>query len=119
MMKKILCIFPMLMLVMAACGCANEQTAVKTIEENKRLVQKFIEDHIPEMSIVQSEATYLVWIDCQSITKSSREFCERLKTKFGVYLASGDSYGKCGDVFLRMHIACSKQQLLQGLERRS
>ena len=39
--------------------------------ENKKIVYEFIEKEIPDLKVLKSEATYLMWLDCSEITKNS------------------------------------------------
>jgi bifunctional pyridoxal-dependent enzyme with beta-cystathionase and maltose regulon repressor activities len=35
----------------------------------------------------------------------------------GLYLSAGRQYGKCGEAFMRMNVACTRETLLDGMER--
>ena len=35
------------------------------LAENRKTVRKFLNDEIPEMSLVPAHATYLLWLDCR------------------------------------------------------
>jgi len=86
------------------------------IYQNKLTVAEYIEKYIPEIRLVPSEATYLLWLDCRAAGKSSRELAEGIRSLTGLWLTAGDVYGN-GDGFLRMNIACPKALLADGLER--
>ena len=59
------------------------------IEENKKYVTDFIAREIPQMKVVPSEATYLMWLDCQAYTKDSNKLYAFIRKESGLYLASG------------------------------
>ena len=69
------------------------------IEENKKYVTDFIAREIPQMKVVPSEATYLMWLDCQAYTKDSNKLYAFIRKESGLYLASGREYGTNGDSF--------------------
>ena len=67
--------------------------------------------------LVPSEATYLLWIDCRSLTDHAEELSEHIRKKTGLYLCAGTEYGKAGEGFLRMNIACPRTTVMEGLRR--
>lgn len=85
--------------------------------ENKQTAREFIKSELPDLHLVSSEATYLLWIDCRKITKDSEKLAVFLRKKTGLYLSAGKQYGKTGEGFLRMNIACRKEVLKDGLQR--
>lgn len=85
--------------------------------ENKRVLKEFIENEIPQIKYVDSDATYLAWIDLGCITNDSSEFCKFLQEKTGLILNSGSSYGPNGKTFVRMNLATSRIRVLDGLNR--
>lgn len=89
----------------------------KYIFDNKKLVEEFLDKELPLVKLTKSRATYLLWLDCNDITSSSNELCDYIKENYGVMLASGQSYGKSGNGFLRMNIACPREVLREGLDR--
>lgn len=86
------------------------------LQENKTCVQTFLEREVPQLSLVPSEATYLLWIDCSALENPAK-FHHFLRKETGLYLSAGAAYGKSGENFLRMNIACPKATLEEGLKR--
>lgn len=87
------------------------------IEENKQLALKYINENIPQLSVVTSSATYLLWIDCSKVTTNSVDLVKDIRNKTGLYLSDGLEYGENGKTFIRMNLACPKERLLDGLNR--
>ena len=85
--------------------------------ENKQTARTFLETQLPKLHLVPSEATYLLWIDCKELTEHAKELGRFLREKTGLYLSEGSQYGKTGETFLRMNIACQRAVLEDGLER--
>jgi len=87
------------------------------VEENKRRVCTFISAELPQLHVVPSEATYLLWIDCSAITTDSVELTEFLRRETGLYLSEGAEYGENGRRFVRMNLACPASLVEDGLAR--
>jgi cystathionine beta-lyase len=85
--------------------------------ENKKIVQSFLQAELPQVMLVPSQATYLLWLDCRQISFYSSDMCDYLAKNSGLLLSGGNVYGESGNGFLRMNIACSKIQLEKGLSR--
>ena len=84
---------------------------------NKKAVRGFIEKEIPEINIVNSHATYLLWLDCSKICENTDALADDIRAKTGLYLSKGSAFGKGGEAFLRMNTACPKRTLDDGLNR--
>ena len=84
---------------------------------NKKAVRGFIEKEIPEINIVNSHATYLLWLDCSKICENTDALADDIRAKTGLYLSKGIAFGKGGEAFLRMNTACPKRTIDDGLGR--
>ena len=87
------------------------------IYENKLYCYDFIKNNLPDLKVVPSEATYLIWVDVSHYTDDSNEFKERIFEKTGLYLSSGAAYGECGKQFLRINLATQKANVIDGMNR--
>lgn len=84
---------------------------------NKQTVLRFVKENIPNLHIIPSQATYLLWLDCSPFTNDSVALAEEIRSKTGLFLSNGTQYGETGKKFLRMNIACPRTLLLDGLDR--
>lgn len=84
--------------------------------ENKQTVKNFLAENIPQIRLVSSDATYLLWLDCSALNMDSRELAKHIRKSTGLYLSNGVQFGN-GEQFLRMNIACPKAVLADGLNR--
>ncbi len=84
---------------------------------NKQFTSSFLRTHLPQMTLVPSEATYLLWLDCSRISTDASPLQGFLRRETGLYLCDGREYGKDGTSFLRMNIACPRTTLKDGLDR--
>ena len=95
-------------------------SARKYIFENKKIAGEFIKNEIPEIYLIKSQATYLVWLDCEKILRArnkNNNLCEFIRNTSGLCLSDGKIFRGNGENFLRMNVACPKKILLDGLNR--
>ena len=85
--------------------------------ENKQYVRKFVSENIPDMKVVYSEATYLLWLDCSKITDNAKQLSAFIRKNTGLYMSPGLSYGKNGKAFIRLNIACPRSIVEEGMKR--
>ncbi|SIQ92573.1 MalY/PatB family protein [Halanaerobium kushneri] len=87
------------------------------LKENKKIAGDFLEKELPDLYLLPAHATYLLWIDCSSITQDTEELCDFIRAETGLYLSAGKIYGGDGRKFVRMNIACPRERLKDGLQR--
>ena len=87
------------------------------IYANKQAAKEFLDRELPQIRLVPSQATYLLWLDCGQLTDNAKPLAGFIREKTGLYLSEGGQYGKTGERFLRLNIACPRARLLDGLER--
>ena len=85
--------------------------------DNRRICNEFIKQNIPEIRAVDGDATYLIWLDLTSRGVTSSDAYTKIRENTGLFLSKGSVYGKCGDGFLRMNVACPRKFVYDGLER--
>lgn len=85
--------------------------------ENKQTVRDYLENELPVIKLVECDATYLLWLDCSALNVPSKVLSGFLRTNQGLFLSAGIDFGKNGDNFLRMNIACPPALLREGLGR--
>ena len=87
------------------------------LAENRTYAEAYIKENIPKLRTVHGEATYLLWIDCDSLQTDSETLTRRIEEKTGLILCDGCEYRGDGIHFLRMNLACPRSRLQDGLER--
>ena len=83
---------------------------------NYQFLCDFFSKHFPSLEVVKLEGTYLVWVDCSSLSKSSTEIVNNLY-RHGVWMNDGVMYGENQSAFIRINIACPRKILEEGLLR--
>ena len=84
--------------------------------ENRTFAENYIKREIQGVSAVPAQATYLLWLDCGNLIGSSTDFCRFIRRHSGLYLSDGNEY-RNSEGFLRMNLACPRQQVEDGLNR--
>lgn len=84
---------------------------------NYSLLLEFFRKHLPQLSVVPLEATYLVWVDCSALGQSAEEIADSLLEKEKLRINEGTMYGAAGEGFIRINIATQRENLLKGLEK--
>ena len=87
------------------------------IYQNKKLVKSYVDEQIPQIQVIFSQATYLLWLDLGKIKGSTSDAASFIRKKTGLYLSAGKQYGGNGEKFLRMNVACPVARLKDGLDR--
>lgn len=84
---------------------------------NRREAEHYIQIEIPEIKVLPSPATYLLWLDCSDYNTDSAAIAAYLQKETGLYLSEGGQFRGNGTRFLRMNIACPRLRLEDGLKR--
>jgi cystathionine beta-lyase len=87
------------------------------LDGNRKMLTEELAQTVPEVHVVEAEATYLAWIDCSAITDNTKELCTYLRAKTGLYLSEGDIFGGNGSRFVRWNYACPNALLVDGIRR--
>lgn len=87
------------------------------LAENKRQARCFIRQKLPQIKALDSQATYLMWLDCGKVSTDSKELARFIREETGLYLTAGSVYRGDGNQFLRINMACPRTRVMDGLER--
>ncbi len=84
---------------------------------NYNYLRTYFAECLPEFSVSMLEGTYLVWVDCSVLNQSSDKIVKTLLEKEKLWVNEGGLYGEAGEGFIRINIACPRQQLIEVLNR--
>jgi len=90
---------------------------LSVIQENKNYVIDMFEKKAPELKVIDSEGTYLVWIDCSGLNMDHEKLKKFMIEEAKVGLNAGMEYGEEGSQFMRMNLACPKSTVEEGVKR--
>ena len=89
------------------------------LDENVAFMKQYLAEHLPEAHMVESQGTYLVWVDVNAYCSDAKELERLMLEEAGVYFDEGYIFGPGGSGFERFNIACPRSILAKSLERMS
>lgn len=87
------------------------------IKANAEFTRAYLQEHLPRVKMTKLEGTYLAWLDFRDYGLTDKELDEKILNQAGLWLDSGAVFGKCGEGFQRINIACPRKTLQQALDR--
>jgi len=87
------------------------------VKANQEFAVRYLDEHLPELTPVPSEGTYLLWVDCRKLNLSSAELKRLMYREAKIAFNEGSLYGKNGEGFLRINLACPQDLLKEALDR--
>ncbi|MBE2897980.1 pyridoxal phosphate-dependent aminotransferase [Pasteurellaceae bacterium 20609_3] len=84
---------------------------VDYIAENRTLVARYFQQHLPQLHISHGQGTYLCWVDFSAMGLSLREFKTLMREKARVEFSWGDDFGHDCKHFFRMNLALPRAEL--------
>ncbi|MCM1228172.1 MAG: pyridoxal phosphate-dependent aminotransferase [Clostridium sp.] len=93
------------------------RSMIEYVRENIEFVRKYVNENLPDVNMVDTEGTYLVWLDFRKTGLSAEELDRRIIHNAKLWLDSGKIFGKCGEGFQRINAACPRSILKEALER--
>jgi putative C-S lyase len=91
--------------------------AIDYIDGNRKFAIEFFRKHYPDVFISEMEGTYLLWVDLHSFGMTMEEQEKLLREKALLYVDEGYIFGKGGEGFERINIACPRHVLEAALVR--
>lgn len=90
---------------------------IKILAVNKKLVEDFMKENIPEIKVIDLEGTYLQWLDFKSLEKDHKALEKFMQIEAQFFLDEGYIFGDEGKGFERINLACPTRVLKEALER--
>lgn len=87
------------------------------LDDNKTFVQNYLKEHIPIIRLINTEATYLLWLDFRNLGLSHEALEHFLLNDAKLWLNQGKMFGEEGKGFFRMNIATQRVRLMKALEQ--
>jgi len=87
------------------------------LNENLEFLVKYFKERIPKIKVIKPEGTYLVWLDYRQLGFNAKDLNDFMLKKAKVALDDGYWFGKEGEGFMRINIACSRSFLEESLKR--
>lgn len=87
------------------------------LTESLDFVRVFVREELPGVHLIEPEGTYLIWLDCSSLGYSDVELNDKILNEAKLWLDGGSMFGKEGENFQRINIACPRSVLKDALIR--
>lgn len=86
------------------------------VDDNIRLVSEVV-NKIPQITMIECQGTYLVWLDMSGLGISDTELDSFLQNECGIIQDPGFWFGEGGKGYTRLNVACPRQALEGALNR--
>ena len=86
------------------------------IRDNLIFFRDYLKENIGELSLIEPEGTYLVWVDFGKLGLSEKQREDLIVNKAKLWIDSGAMFGVDGEGFERFNIACPRSYLKQALD---
>lgn len=87
------------------------------IDGNIKFTQEFLQKEIPQIKVISSQATYLMWLDTHDLKIPMDKLQGALIHTGKVAIMDGEIYGGNGAEFLRLNVGCPRTKVAAGLQR--
>lgn len=85
------------------------------ISDNIRFASDLISAKLPWAQLVQTQATYMMWVDFSASGLSDEQLKQHFIQKAGLGLSPGFEFGPGGEGFMRINVACPRSILVKSL----
>ncbi len=87
------------------------------LEDNAQFLIDYCRENIPKIKPNKPEGTYLVWLDCKDLGLEDEELNDFMVNKAKIALDGGNWFGREGEGYMRINIACPRAILEEGIKR--
>lgn len=89
----------------------------QVLRDNFAYAREFLAKEVPEVKVLDSNASYLAWVDISALGMNAEDFCKYLREKTGLIISAGNGYRGNGHEFVRINLACPKELVIDGMQR--
>ncbi len=90
---------------------------LRYLQGNRDRVTTFLHRHCPEISVIDPQGTFLLWLDCRNLGLEDDALAQFLVQEAGVGMNPGVRFGEQGSGFMRMNIGAPAGIIDRALER--
>ena len=90
---------------------------VAYIKGNVDFTETYLKEHIPAIKMIRPQASYLIFLDCRELGLDQKELNRLFVEDAHLALNDGTTFGKEGEGFMRLNIACPRAVLEQALKQ--
>lgn len=81
------------------------------IKSNADFVQNFLAEHLPQITMMPMDGTYLAWLDFSGLHLPQKELKDFLLNRAGIWMNDGEIFGAGGTGHMRLNIGCPRHVL--------
>ncbi len=81
------------------------------VRKNIAYVKTYVRDHMPGVTVIDGEGTYLLWLDFRETGIDADELDRRIIYDAKLWLDSGKIFGKTGTGFQRINVAAPRNTI--------
>jgi cystathionine beta-lyase len=87
------------------------------VKGNVDFVLDYLKKNIPNVKMIEPEATYMVWLDFRELKMPDKELKNFILKKAKLGLVDGPAFGPGGKGFQRMNVACPRSLIANAMHR--
>ena len=87
------------------------------VRDNIAFARAYVEENLPGVRMIDTQGTYLIWLDFRQTGLTVEELDHKIIYEAGLWLDSGKIFGKTGEGFERINVACPRAVLQEALDR--
>lgn len=87
------------------------------VRDNIAFARAYVEENLPGVRIIDTQGTYLIWLDFRQTGLTVEQLDHKIIYEAGLWLDSGKIFGKTGEGFERINVACPRAVLQEALDR--
>lgn len=87
------------------------------VRDNIVFAKTYVEKNLPGVRMIDTQGTYLIWLDFRQTGLTVEELDHKIIYEAGLWLDSGKIFGKTGEGFERINVACPRAVLQEALDR--
>lgn len=87
------------------------------IQSNIDFTDAFLSEYIPDIKMIRPQASYLVFLDCRTLGLNQKELVDLFVDGAHLALNDGTMFGKEGEGFMRLNVACPRSMLEKALKQ--
>ena len=93
------------------------EQVVAYIKRNVDFTETYLKEYIPAIKMIRPQASYLIFLDCRELGLNQDQLNRLFVEDAHLALNDGTTFGKEGEGFMRLNIACPRAVLEQALKQ--
>lgn len=87
------------------------------VRDNIAFARAYVEENLPGVRMIDTQGTYLIWLDFRQTGLTVEQLDHKIIYEAKLWLDSGKIFGKTGEGFERINVACPRAVLQEALDR--